>query len=70
MKKAMPKVRFCGCDNEPLPSKVGMPVFVKAKGVLTLNKAEAINPVSIGFIDNKHRIQFNETGEKALAALE
>jgi hypothetical protein len=63
---AAPKLRFCGCDDEPLPSKPGMPVYVKAPGVMTLSKSEASIPEPIGFIDSKHRVQFNETAEQAL----
>lgn len=69
-KQKQPAVRFCGCDDEPLPSKPGMPVYVKAAGVMTLNRAEATNPTPIGYIDAKYNVEINATALEALNLLE
>ena len=65
------RAKFCGCDDEPLPSKAGDPVFIKSKGVLTLNPKEAHKdiPNAVGIIDAQHRFALSEEAEKALELL-
>ena len=69
-KTAEPKARFCGCADEPLLSKAGDPVYIKEKGVLTLNAKEAMKgTIPVGNIDASHRFVLSKEAEKTLALI-
>jgi hypothetical protein len=65
-----PKARFCGCPSEPKKRTPGNVVFLKEKGVLTLNAAEASDEQKkpVGVLDGRGRIIFMAHALESLSA--